>query len=175
MIEAGTTASSQPAYDITIGATTTDGTSTLKAYDSFTRVAWVEAVTDHRIFTLGEELSGFADGWFDEGDRHASGRGLPGALPDQQEDCQRRREDGSLGYTFYPVRAGPLAVQLRHASDDQADGVGGGGENAQREGHARDPATAGRHLAAAEEAQTLCGLEQIQASTSHQPGDGGRR
>ena len=67
VIEAGTTASSQPAYDTTIGATTTDGTATLKAYDSFTRVAWVEAVTDHRIFTVSEELSGFADGWFDEG------------------------------------------------------------------------------------------------------------
>ena len=51
MIEAGTTASSQPAYDTTIGAETTDGSATLKAYDSFTRVAWIEAVTDHRIFT----------------------------------------------------------------------------------------------------------------------------
>jgi hypothetical protein len=39
----------------------------LKAYDSFTRVAWVEAVTDHRIFTLSEDLSGFGDGCFDEG------------------------------------------------------------------------------------------------------------
>ena len=44
-----------------------DGTATLKAYDSFTRVALVEAVTDHRIFTVSEDLSGFADGWFDEG------------------------------------------------------------------------------------------------------------
>ena len=67
VIEAGTTASSQPAYDTAIGATTTDGTATLKAYDSFTRVALVEAVTDHRIFTVSEDLSGFADGWFDEG------------------------------------------------------------------------------------------------------------
>jgi hypothetical protein len=67
VIEAGTTASSQPAYDITIGATTTDGTATLKAHDSFTRVALVETVTDHRIFAVSEELSGFADGWFDEG------------------------------------------------------------------------------------------------------------
>jgi hypothetical protein len=67
MIETGTTGASQPAYDTAIGATTTDGTATLKAYDSFTRVASVEAVTDHRIFTLGEDLSGFADGWFDEG------------------------------------------------------------------------------------------------------------
>jgi uncharacterized phage protein (TIGR02218 family) len=65
--EAGTTAASQPAYDTTIGATTTDGTATLKAYDSFTRVASVEAVTDHRIFTVSDELAGFADGWFDEG------------------------------------------------------------------------------------------------------------
>ena len=67
VIEAGTTAASQPAYDTTIGATTIDGTAALKAYDSFTRVASVEAVTDHRIFTLSEDLSGFADGWFDEG------------------------------------------------------------------------------------------------------------
>ena len=67
VIEAGTTAASQPAYDTTIGATTTDGSATLKAYDSFTRVAVVEAVTDHRIFTLSADLSGFADGWFDEG------------------------------------------------------------------------------------------------------------
>jgi uncharacterized phage protein (TIGR02218 family) len=67
VIEAGTTASSQPAYDTTLGATTIDGTATLKAYDSFTRVAFVEAVTDHRIFTVSEDLSGFADGWFDEG------------------------------------------------------------------------------------------------------------
>jgi hypothetical protein len=67
VIEAGTTASSQPAYDTTIGAETTDGTATLKAHDSFTRVTFVEAVTDHRIFTLSDELSGFADSWFDEG------------------------------------------------------------------------------------------------------------
>ena len=58
VIEAGTTESSQPPYDTTIGATTTDGTAVLKAYDSFTRVAWVEAVTDHRIFTLSEDLAG---------------------------------------------------------------------------------------------------------------------
>jgi hypothetical protein len=42
VIEAGTTASSQPAYDTTIGAETTDGTAVLKAYDSFTRVASVD-------------------------------------------------------------------------------------------------------------------------------------
>jgi Uncharacterized conserved protein (DUF2163) len=56
VIDAGTTASSQPAYDTTIGATTIDGTATLKAHDSFTRVAFVDAVTDHRVFTL---ISGF--------------------------------------------------------------------------------------------------------------------
>jgi hypothetical protein len=67
VIEAGTTAASQPAYDITIGATTVDGTADLKAYDSFTRVASVESVTDHRVFILSEDLAGFADGWFDEG------------------------------------------------------------------------------------------------------------
>ena len=67
VIEAGTTASSQPAYDTTIGAATMDGTAVLKAYDSFTRVALVESVTDHRIFTVSEDLSGFADSWFDEG------------------------------------------------------------------------------------------------------------
>ena len=67
VIEAGTTASSQPVYDTIIGAETTDGTAVLKAYDSFARVAFIEAVTDHRIFTVSEDLSGFADGWFDEG------------------------------------------------------------------------------------------------------------
>jgi hypothetical protein len=67
VVEAGTTAASQLAYDTTIGAVTTDGTATLKAYDSFTRVAFVEAVTDHRICTVSEDLGGFADGWFDEG------------------------------------------------------------------------------------------------------------
>jgi uncharacterized phage protein (TIGR02218 family) len=67
VIEAGTTAASQPAYDTTIGAETTDGTAVLKAYDSFTRVASVESVTDRRTFTVSEDLSGFADGWFDEG------------------------------------------------------------------------------------------------------------
>jgi len=30
-------------------------------------MAWVESVTDHRVFTVSEDLSGFADGWFDEG------------------------------------------------------------------------------------------------------------
>jgi hypothetical protein len=67
VIEAGTTAASQPAYATTIGATTTDGTATLKAHDSFTRLAFIEAVTDHRIFTVSDDLAGFADGWFDEG------------------------------------------------------------------------------------------------------------
>jgi uncharacterized phage protein (TIGR02218 family) len=66
VIEAGTTASSQPPYDTAIGATTTDGTAILKSYDSFTRAGFIEAVTDHRIF-VSEELAGFADGWFDEG------------------------------------------------------------------------------------------------------------
>jgi hypothetical protein len=61
VIEAGTTAASQPAYDTALGAETADGTAVLKAYDSFTRVASVEAVTDHRIFTMSEELAGFAD------------------------------------------------------------------------------------------------------------------
>jgi hypothetical protein len=67
VIEAGSTAATQPAYDTTIGAETIDGTATLKAHDSFTRVAFIEAVTDQRTFTLSEDLSGFADGWFDEG------------------------------------------------------------------------------------------------------------
>jgi hypothetical protein len=67
VIDAGTTASSQPGYDSTIGAETADGTASLKAYDSFTRVAWVESVTDQRIFTVSDDLSGFGDGWFDEG------------------------------------------------------------------------------------------------------------
>jgi hypothetical protein len=35
VIDAGTTAASQPTYDTGIGATTTDGTAVLKAYDSF--------------------------------------------------------------------------------------------------------------------------------------------
>jgi hypothetical protein len=67
VVEAGTTASSQPAYDTTIGATTTDGTAILKVHDSFTRVALIESVTDQRIFTVGDDLAGFDDGWFDEG------------------------------------------------------------------------------------------------------------
>jgi hypothetical protein len=67
VIDAGTTAAGQPAYATTIGATTTDGSATVKAYDSFTRATAVEAVTDHRVFTVSEDLSGFADGWFDEG------------------------------------------------------------------------------------------------------------
>ena len=42
VIDAGTTAASQPAYDSAIGGVTTDGTANFKAYGSFTRVAWVE-------------------------------------------------------------------------------------------------------------------------------------
>jgi hypothetical protein len=49
VIEAGTTAVSQPEYNTTIAAVTTDGSATRKAHDSFTRVASVEAVADHRI------------------------------------------------------------------------------------------------------------------------------
>jgi uncharacterized phage protein (TIGR02218 family) len=67
VIDAGTTSSSQRAYDTTIGAETTDGTAVLKAHDSFTRVAFIEAVADHRVFTVSDGLAGFADGWFDEG------------------------------------------------------------------------------------------------------------
>jgi hypothetical protein len=58
VIEAGPTAPSQPTYDTTIGGVTIDGSATLKACDSFTRVAWVESVTDHRIFTLSETSLG---------------------------------------------------------------------------------------------------------------------
>jgi hypothetical protein len=54
VIEAGTTAASPPTYDTAIGATTSDRTAVLKSHDSFTRVALVESVTDHRIFTLSD-------------------------------------------------------------------------------------------------------------------------
>lgn len=64
---AGTTAAVQPTYDTAIGASTTDGTATLKAHDSFTRVAMIEGVNDQRVFTMSADLAGFADGWFDEG------------------------------------------------------------------------------------------------------------
>ena len=67
VIQAGTAASVQPPYDTAIGASTTDGTATLKAYDSFTRVATIDTITDQRVFGMSTELSGFADGWFDEG------------------------------------------------------------------------------------------------------------
>jgi len=64
---AGTTASTQPAYDTTIGQTTTDGTAVFTARDSFMRVATVDVVNDQRELVASSELTGFADGWFHEG------------------------------------------------------------------------------------------------------------
>lgn len=64
---AGTTDSSQPEYDTTIGQTTTDGTAEFTARDSFMRVATVASVTNQREFVTSSALSSFVDDHFNEG------------------------------------------------------------------------------------------------------------
>jgi len=44
-----------------------DGKAVFAARASFMRVATVDAVADQRHFVASAELSGFAEGWFDEG------------------------------------------------------------------------------------------------------------
>jgi hypothetical protein len=66
---AGTTASSQPSYNTTIGATTTDGSCVLTARDSFTRYGQVVSITDqgHGIVINRDPDPRAVDGWFQQG------------------------------------------------------------------------------------------------------------
>ena len=121
VIEAGTTAATQPTYDATIGAMTTDGTATLKAYDSFTRADSVEAVTDHRIFTVSEDLSGFADGWFDEGSlrsrpaptQNGASRSSPGR---RAVDADHHRHGLVSSWVIIPTAGSPGGVLIHRRS-----------------------------------------------------------
>ena len=66
---AGTTAVSAPTYATTVDATTVDGTATFTARQAFMRHGIVDAVTDHKTFTLTvafDEVRA-VDGWFNGG------------------------------------------------------------------------------------------------------------
>jgi hypothetical protein len=66
---AGTTAASQPSYNTTIGATTTDGSCVLTARDSWTRYGQVTSIVDdgHGIIIDRDPDARAVDGWFAEG------------------------------------------------------------------------------------------------------------
>lgn len=65
---AGTTTGTQPAYNTTIGATTTDGTAVLTARNAWTRAAQVGAVINQFTITLDRDPDARAvDGWFNQG------------------------------------------------------------------------------------------------------------
>jgi uncharacterized phage protein (TIGR02218 family) len=66
-VTAGTTDSSEPTYDTTIGEETTDGTAVFRAYDAFTRAAEVDTVSSDHAFVLTAGLDAYADGWFADG------------------------------------------------------------------------------------------------------------
>jgi hypothetical protein len=108
------TAAIQPAYDTTIGATA-DGTATLKAYDSFTRVAVVDAVGAAAGALLGGFLFGSSGPKIEGprlGDLDVSSSTYGGVIPlgfgvqkiagamiwatDIDEDKNTRKEGGSL-------------------------------------------------------------------------------
>lgn len=65
---AGTTTGTQPSYNTTIGATTTDGTAVLTARNAWTRAARVGAIIDQFSFTLDRDPDARAvDNWFNQG------------------------------------------------------------------------------------------------------------
>ena len=65
----GTTAASQPSYDITIGNSTTDGSCVLTARDSWTRYGQVVDIVDdgHGIIIDRDPDARAVDGWFAQG------------------------------------------------------------------------------------------------------------
>lgn len=67
---AGTTASTQPVFNTTVGGSTVDGSATFVAREAWTRNAFVEEVTDRKTFTLNEvtfEDARAVDTWFNGG------------------------------------------------------------------------------------------------------------
>lgn len=67
VVESGTTDSTQPAYDTTVGEDTTDGTATLRAVEAWTRHAYVTEVIDHRTCRIQVDEPRAVDGWFELG------------------------------------------------------------------------------------------------------------
>lgn len=63
----GTTAVSQPAYNLTTGINTTDGTATLRAHEAFTHVGTVTEVVSNRQFKIDIVDSRLAQHWFRNG------------------------------------------------------------------------------------------------------------
>lgn len=64
---AGTTATKQPTYNATVGATTTDGTAVLTARNAWMRSAVITSVTNRRQFTVSVDEPRAVDGWFKNG------------------------------------------------------------------------------------------------------------
>jgi len=64
---AGTTASSEPTYDKTVGNTTTDGAAVFTARQAWQRHGAVASVTDKRVFTVNLSESRAVDDWFNLG------------------------------------------------------------------------------------------------------------
>jgi hypothetical protein len=60
----GTTDTTQPTYDTTVGNPTTDGTAIFEAVEAWTRAAVVATVTDNRTFTITVTESRAVDNWF---------------------------------------------------------------------------------------------------------------
>ncbi len=66
-ITAGTTAAEHPAYNITVGAETTDGTAVFVAENAWSRAGAVIEVLDRAVFTAAIDEPRATDGWFDGG------------------------------------------------------------------------------------------------------------
>jgi uncharacterized phage protein (TIGR02218 family) len=66
-ITAGTTAAEHPAYNITVGAETTDGTAVFVAENAWSRAGTVTEVLDRAQFTAAIDEPRATDGWFDGG------------------------------------------------------------------------------------------------------------
>jgi hypothetical protein len=63
-VAAGTTAATQPVYDTTPGAQTTDGSATFEAMEAWTRHGEVTGVLDRLTFDAAIDEPRAADGWF---------------------------------------------------------------------------------------------------------------
>jgi uncharacterized phage protein (TIGR02218 family) len=67
VVTGGTTAASQPVYNSSVGAQTTDGTVVLKSYQAWSRHATVDAVADQQEFTITVTEARAVDDWFNGG------------------------------------------------------------------------------------------------------------
>lgn len=96
----GTTAGSAPAYDETVGNTTTDGSAVFTAREAWMRDAVIAAVTDQRIFDITVSDPRAVDDWFSYGVAHWES----GASVGLGMEVKKFTQTGAVIELFLPMR-----------------------------------------------------------------------